>query len=188
MQILDRAGRQVTDIEHVGSAHTDAELAVLLVSAEERLRSGQGAFDLEGLERTAVSTREVADWTAAGDDAAEANAASVASRGRPSRVAADGRAIASPAVVLWEVLTEAYSRLGADVLEDEGFRAMVLARLIEPTSKADTRSVSWRRSGPNIHLCVPCSAASPAVTSATTATGWPGPCSPTGPGPPDWPG
>ncbi len=34
------------------------------------------------------------------------------------------------------MLTDAYARLGFDVLADEGFRAMVVARIVEPTSKA----------------------------------------------------
>lgn len=41
--------------------------------------------------------------------------------------------------MLWNVLGAAYARLGFDdAVADEAFRAMVLARVIEPTSKADT--------------------------------------------------
>jgi hypothetical protein len=36
---------------------------------------------------------------------------------------------------------ETYSRVGLDVLSDEAFRAMVLARIVEPTSKADSLRV-----------------------------------------------
>jgi len=43
--------------------------------------------------------------------------------------------------VLWRTLVEAYSRIGLDVLGDESFRAMVLARIVEPTSKADSLRV-----------------------------------------------
>nr|WP_211176767.1 IS1634 family transposase [Pseudonocardia acidicola] len=41
-------------------------------------------------------------------------------------------------MTLWNVLLDAYARLGFDTLADEAFRAMVCARVIEPTSKADT--------------------------------------------------
>jgi transposase len=41
-------------------------------------------------------------------------------------------------LVLWEALTSAYSLLGFDALGDEAFRAMALARIVEPASKADT--------------------------------------------------
>ena len=37
VQVVTRRGRQVERIEHVGSAHTDAELALLLAAARERL-------------------------------------------------------------------------------------------------------------------------------------------------------
>src|SRR5690625_2597922 len=40
--------------------------------------------------------------------------------------------------ILWEVLTDACRVLGFEKLGDEAFRALVLARIIEPTSKADT--------------------------------------------------
>lgn len=40
--------------------------------------------------------------------------------------------------LLWDVLSGAYSRLGFDALGDESFKALVLARIVEPTSKADT--------------------------------------------------
>jgi hypothetical protein len=40
--------------------------------------------------------------------------------------------------LLWRVLTEAYTRLGFDVVADEAFAQLVLARILEPTSKADS--------------------------------------------------
>lgn len=40
--------------------------------------------------------------------------------------------------VLWQVLTDAYARLGFDVLGDEAFAAMVLARRVEPASTLAT--------------------------------------------------
>ena len=42
---------------------------------------------------------------------------------------------------MWQVLTGAYTRLRFDVLGDAAFAQMVLARLIEPTSKADSLRV-----------------------------------------------
>ncbi len=40
--------------------------------------------------------------------------------------------------VLWDVLQSAYRRLGFDVIDDRAFEYLVLARVVEPTSKADT--------------------------------------------------
>ncbi|MGC0249408.1 IS1634 family transposase [Pseudactinotalea sp. Z1748] len=41
-------------------------------------------------------------------------------------------------MLLWHVLSSAYTRLGFDVLGDKTFKDLVLARLVEPTSKADS--------------------------------------------------
>lgn len=40
--------------------------------------------------------------------------------------------------LLWDALSGAYQALGFDALADEVFASLVIARLIEPTSKADT--------------------------------------------------
>lgn len=40
--------------------------------------------------------------------------------------------------LLWQVLTTAFTRLGFEVFGDEAFKQLMLARLIEPTSKADS--------------------------------------------------
>nr|WP_245671540.1 hypothetical protein [Nocardia amamiensis] len=46
VQIAEKDGRRNRIVEHVGSAHTDAQLAALLDAARERLQSGQQALDL----------------------------------------------------------------------------------------------------------------------------------------------
>ncbi|MDA8278946.1 MAG: IS1634 family transposase, partial [Actinomycetota bacterium] len=43
--------------------------------------------------------------------------------------------------LLWDVLAGAYGTLGFDAVGDEAFKALVLARIVEPTSKADTVGV-----------------------------------------------
>lgn len=82
---------------------------------------------------------DTADWTrppAPPDSAPQV--ASAAGLGRPRSDRSGGRVVATAALTLWNVLVDAYTRLGFDVLGDEAFRALVLARVIEPTSKADT--------------------------------------------------
>jgi hypothetical protein len=49
--------------------------------------------------------------------------------------------VGTSSLLLWQVLTDAYRRLGFDALADEAFRAMVLARIVEPTSEADSLRV-----------------------------------------------
>ncbi|MGP5342256.1 hypothetical protein ACTXML_16745 [Glutamicibacter arilaitensis] len=63
VQIVDQTGRTTTFVEHVGSANTDVELALLLRSAEQRLHPGQQTFDFGDVEQEPASLNDVADWT-----------------------------------------------------------------------------------------------------------------------------
>jgi hypothetical protein len=47
IQIVHKRGRRVLSIEHLGSAHTDDEVALLLQVAEERCHAGQLALELD---------------------------------------------------------------------------------------------------------------------------------------------
>lgn len=101
-------------LEHLGSAQTEADLAVLMQVAWEKLNTGQQALDLE------------IPGAGAGPAAPPTSGAVVTG---------------SACQVLWDMLTDAYARLGFDVLEDEAFKAMVLARIVEPASKLATTGI-----------------------------------------------
>jgi hypothetical protein len=98
-------------IEHLGSAHDDAELEALKAVAAQRLAEGQQVLDL-GLRATGVG-------------------------GGPLEITS------SRAGHLWDALCRVYTVLGFDgVLDgDAVLRDLVLARIIEPTSKADSLRV-----------------------------------------------
>ena len=49
VQIVHFSRKGARSIEHIGSAHDDAELAVLKEVARQRLNAGQLSFDLPGL-------------------------------------------------------------------------------------------------------------------------------------------
>jgi hypothetical protein len=149
-QIVTRRGRQVEQVEHLGSAHSDAELALLLSTAPERLASGLDVLDLGDLASVAPRIDSLADWTAdrrAGTGQSTLEAALTAATpkettgGRPLTVHAGGRVVGTSSLLLWRVLTDAYRRLGFDALADEAFRAIVLAQIVEPTSEADSLRV-----------------------------------------------
>lgn len=106
VQIASKSRGVRTIVEHLGSAHNDAELTALVSIGKEKILAGQLAFDLDALSRGPV----VAAPTVAG------------SRSR----------------LLWEVLEDAYQRLGFEAVGSQAFKKLVLARVIEPSSKADT--------------------------------------------------
>lgn len=111
VQIVHSTRRGSKDIEHIGSAHTEADHELLLAAARQRLAAGQSELDL-GLDEPAA--------------------------GGPLPITA----------TRMEHLVEAIRRIYVDLgLEDaaggddEVFWHLVLARLIEPTSKLDSLRV-----------------------------------------------
>ncbi|MGO0577940.1 IS1634 family transposase, partial [Ornithinimicrobium panacihumi] len=110
VQIMHKRGRRVLGIDHIGSARTEAELALLEAIAHERLHAGQDQLPLDH----------------------GGSSASTAAPGMGATVAG------TSSRVLWQALERVYADLGFDVLGDEAFKQLVLARIIEPTSKADT--------------------------------------------------
>ncbi len=105
-QIAYSSHRGAREIEHIGSAHDDAELALLKAAARQRLAMGQGELDL-GLDTAAA--------------------------GGPLPITA------SRMGCLADALEHAYRVLGFDEASggDEVFGQLMLARIIEPTSKLD---------------------------------------------------
>ncbi len=117
VQIVHSSRRGARKIEHLGSAHNKGELEALKAAAVQRLAAGQGQLDL-GLDIDAGGT------------------------------AADGTPGPLPIVSsrmghLVDALDRAYDTLGFDTATggDEVFRQLVLARIIEPTSKQDSLRV-----------------------------------------------
>ena len=157
MQVVVKARGEVVEVDHVGSAHTDAELALLLTAAADRLHPGQESLDLGPLPRPEVRVAEVADWTDTSRDQIGAVAAGAVAAGAVSagavavggevkatekrQVDGGGRVVRTSALTLWSVLEQAWTALGFDDVSDDAFRAVVLARVVEPVSKADTLRV-----------------------------------------------
>lgn len=105
VQIIHKRGRTVTGLKHIGTAHNDAELEMLLALAQEKLHEGQLTLDVEKALRS-------------GD--------------------ADLHLEKSYSALLWDTLSGVYDKLAFDCLNDLVFKQLVLARIIEPTSKLDT--------------------------------------------------
>jgi hypothetical protein len=113
VQIVWSSRRGSRSIEHVGSAHDESELEALKAAARQRLAEGQGVLDL-GLDPAGIA-------------------------GAPLET------VSSHAGHLWDALCRAYTRIGLDHAagSDEVFRDLVLARIIEPTSKQDSLRVLY---------------------------------------------
>jgi hypothetical protein len=105
---------EVVEIEHVGSARTDADLALLLVAARERLQPGRQALDLGELAAEPARVADTADWTRSEPDPEPAEVAVPTAPGRPCSDRAGGRVVGTAALTLWNVLLGAYARLGFD--------------------------------------------------------------------------
>jgi hypothetical protein len=91
----------VTKIDHIGSAHDDQELALLLDEAARKMHDGQLSFELA-----------------------------------PDLLGA--KIVSTASSYLWSQLELVWSQLGFDVIRDEVFKQVVLARIIEPVSKLDS--------------------------------------------------
>jgi hypothetical protein len=111
VQIVWSSRRGSRNIEHVGSAHDEAQVEALKAAANQRISQDQGELDL-GLGPAEIGSG-------------------------PMEI------IGSRAGHLWDALCTVYGALGFDGAAggDEVFRDLVLARIIEPTSKADSLRV-----------------------------------------------
>ena len=116
VQIVHSNRRGSRDIEHIGSAHTPADVEVLKAVARERLAAGQGVLDLQ----VAVPGEPGSEVMAL-----PAGALPI----RSSRMAH-----------LADALGSVFERLGFTEAtgRDAVFAALVLARIIEPSSKLDS--------------------------------------------------
>jgi tRNA A37 threonylcarbamoyladenosine modification protein TsaB len=105
IQIATKQKGQIVKIIHIGSAHSEEELAVLLALARKQLQGDQ----LELLPEPQPSLRVGLQRSFSG--------------------------------LLWNTLQEQYEKIGFNRLKDEAFKALCLARIVEPTSKIDTLRV-----------------------------------------------
>ncbi|MCB0950219.1 MAG: IS1634 family transposase, partial [Mycobacterium sp.] len=134
VQVVRKDAGKVVILAHLGSAHTDAELGILLDHAKAIVIGGQVALDFEVAAR-AQSMADVADFREQSlipDQPGPAPA-------RP--VVPPGRTVGTCSRLLYDVLGHVYDWLGFDAVGDAVFRDLVIARIVEPTSKLDASRV-----------------------------------------------
>jgi hypothetical protein len=128
VQVARKDRGRVVILAHVGSAHTDAELGILLEEARAIVTGAQAALDIEVPARP-TRVADVPNWRTS--TLIPAPAAPVGS----------GRTAATHSRLLYDVLGAVYDWLGFDAVADPVFRDLVIARIVEPTSKLDSRRV-----------------------------------------------
>ncbi|MFP1155723.1 IS1634 family transposase, partial [Mycobacterium sherrisii] len=111
---------------------TDAQLGILLEQARQIAVEDQGVFDIEVAART-QSIECIADWR---------SGTLTVSPGVPAGAPVPpGRTTATHSRLLYDVLGAVYDWLGFGAVDDPVFRDLVIARIVEPTSKADAARV-----------------------------------------------
>jgi hypothetical protein len=123
VQIVYKHGREVVRIVHIGSAHNNTELKILLALAHKKMHEGQLCFNLPHNSSLELCLEK------------------------------------SYSGLLWDTLSHVYSNLGFELITDPVFKQLVLARIVEPTSKLDTIRVLGKLgldapSNSSIHRCL----------------------------------
>ena len=134
VQIAESVGGRRRIVRHVGSASDDATLGLLMAQARGLLADdAQGVLDL-GMGVPQRTTGLVG-----------APAAPVLFGGRPSPpprpVVGPARVVRTSSRLLFDALAGVFDELGFDVVGDDCFRDLVIARIVEPTSLLDVDRV-----------------------------------------------
>ena len=98
VQIAESVHGRRRIVEHIGSAHTEGELAALTAVARDKITAGQQPLDL--------ALEPESQVRASGDAVVRRHSSQL----------------------LWQALTSTFDALGFDVVADETFKALVCAR------------------------------------------------------------
>lgn len=132
VQVARKDRGQVVIVAHVGSAHTDAELGVLLDQARQIVTGEQEALDIDVPVRPA-RVEDVPDWR---------TSTLIPAPPVPQDMpVSSGRTAATSSRLLYDLLGAVYDWLGFGAVNDPVFRDLVIARIVEPTSKLDSLRV-----------------------------------------------
>jgi hypothetical protein len=131
VQIAESVNGRRRIVRHVGSARDEADLGLLMEEARRLLADDrQGVLDL-GITPVAAKVSMTSPPRTEGlfaDPAAHAPVPRMVSRSQVLKTSSG---------LLYEALAGVYTSLGFDVVGDESFRDLVIARVVEPTSLLD---------------------------------------------------
>lgn len=161
VQVVEKVDGRTRVLKHVGTAHSDAQLAALFVVAEEFIGPDlQLGLDL-GVDvparRTPPRMADISNYHHKVQSELAIPVGSVSAAfdtARPGRRAESSdsvKVVASPNLLAWDVLMRVWGDLGFDV-GDDVFRSIVLARVIAPTSKREIPRVLEAAGQPRVHV------------------------------------
>lgn len=133
VQIVESVGGRRRIVRHVGSAHDEAELGLLIAQANELIADDlQGVLDLGMVvPQRAAALLGPPSQPVLVDRAAQRSRVRVAA---PTVVRTTSR-------VLYDAVGAVFDDLGFGVVDDECFRDLVVARVVEPASLSDVDRV-----------------------------------------------
>lgn len=136
VQIAESVNGRRRIVRHLGSAHDEAELGLLIEHAQQLLiDDSQQTLNL-GLTPT-VARQRMVPAPSAGTLLPDGSSSAASGLGRVPRA----RVLRSASSTLYEALAGVYTSLGFDVVADAVFRDLVIARVVEPTSLLDADRV-----------------------------------------------
>ena len=141
VQIAESVQGRRRIVAHIGSAHTEAELGLLVEQAHGLLdNAAQEVLDL-GVEPTPRQTPLLTPTAEVGPEVGLFAASAPTGRAGESPRAGAPQVVATGSRVLFDVFAGVFDSLGFDAVGDDTFRDLVIARIVEPTSILDTGRV-----------------------------------------------
>jgi hypothetical protein len=138
VQVAEYVNGRRRIVAHVGSAHTEAELGLLMQQAQKVLDDpGQGELDL-GITPSPVKA-DLVGPVGSDDEALFSLQDSPEPAG--GRMVTPARVVTTGSDVLFQALAGVFTDLGFAQVTDKVFRSMVVSRIVEPTSILDTGRV-----------------------------------------------
>ena len=139
VQIAESVAGRRRIVRHVGSAHDEAELGLLIDEAHRLLADdAQGVLDL-GITTTVPRATMLPSSPPVPTQAGLFPGPAAAPGSR--QLVARPRVLKTSSGLLYDTLAGVYSSLGFDVVNDVVFRDLVIARVVEPTSLLDVDRV-----------------------------------------------
>ena len=134
VQVVESVNGRRRIVAHLGSAHTEAELGVLMEQARQVLADpAQCRFDLEVPE-----VRGRVELVSGGE---QVLFGSLPEPARPVATVSAPRVVSTASALLYQVLAGIFEDLGFAASGDATFEQLVIARVVEPTSIRDAGRV-----------------------------------------------